>query len=135
LFAAQTPPGLSCIPRYSLKLRLGYDVSAQWEVGANEVYASSVYARSDENNSDARGKVAGYAVLKFDARYTLKKGWDVFARINNMFNRGYSNVGVLGLDAFTSPDRSLDGANAVGEQFRGCGAPRGIWIRTRYSWM
>jgi iron complex outermembrane receptor protein len=45
------------IPRHSLKLRLEYDVNAQWEAGANVVYASSVYARGDENNSDARGKV------------------------------------------------------------------------------
>jgi iron complex outermembrane receptor protein len=123
------------IPRHSLKLRLGYDVSAQWEVGANAVYASSVHARGDENNSDARGKVPGYSVLNLDTRYTLKKGWDVFARINNVFNREYSNVGVLGLNAFTGPDRSFDGANALGEQFRGYGAPRGVWIGTRYSWM
>ena len=123
------------IPRHSLKLRLGYDVSAQWNVGANLLYASSVYARGDENNSDARGRVPGYSVLNLDTRYTLQKGWDVFARINNLFNREYANIGVLGQNAFTGPGNSFDGANPVGEQFRGYGAPRGIWIGTRYSWM
>jgi iron complex outermembrane receptor protein len=70
-------------------------------------------------------------VLNLDTRYTLKKGWDVFARINNVFNREYGNVGVLGLNAFTGPDRTFDGANALGEQFRGYGAPRGIWTSRR----
>jgi iron complex outermembrane receptor protein len=123
------------IPRHSIKLRVGYDVSAQWTVGANVLYASSVYARGDENNSDARGRVPGYSVLNLDTRYTIRKGWDVFARVNNVFNREYANIGVLGLNAFTGPGNSFDAANAVGEQFRGYGAPRGMWIGTRYSWM
>jgi hypothetical protein len=32
-------------------------------------------------------------------------------------------------------DRSFDGSNPVGEQFRSYGAARAIWIGTRYSWM
>ncbi len=123
------------IPRHSIKLRVGYDVNPQWTVGANVIYASSVYARGDENNSDARGKVPGYSVLNLDTRYTIRKGWDVFARVNNLFNREYANIGVLGVNAFTGVGNSFNGANAVGEQFRGYGAPRGLWIGTRYSWM
>ena len=123
------------IPRHNLKLRLGYDLTAQWNVGANVVYSSSVHARGDENNSDARGKVPGYGVLNLDTRYTIRKGWDVFARVNNLFNREYANLGVLGLNAFAGPGNSFDGANPVGEQFRGYGAPRGIWIGTRYAWL
>lgn len=123
------------IPRHSLKLRLGYDVTAQWNVGANVLYASSIYARGDENNRDARGRVPGYGVVNLDTRYTLRKGWDLFARVNNLFNREYANLGVLGLNAFTGPGNSFDGANPVGEQFRGYGTPRGIWIGTRYTWL
>ncbi|MFS0756135.1 TonB-dependent receptor [Noviherbaspirillum sp. 1P10PC] len=123
------------IPRHSVKLRLDYAVTPQWAVGANVVYAASVYARGDENNSDANGKVPGYAVVNLDTRYTVKKGWEVFARINNLFDREYANLGVLGLNAFTGPGRTFDGTNVVGEQFRGYGAPRGIWMGLRYSWL
>ena len=123
------------IPRHSLKLRLEYELSPRWQVGGNVLYASSVYARGDENNSDARGKVPGYAVFNLDTRYTVRKGWEVFARVNNLFNHEYANIGVLGLNAFTGPGRSFDGANPVGEQFRGYGAPRAIWIGTRFSWL
>jgi iron complex outermembrane receptor protein len=123
------------IPRHNLKLRIEYGVTPQWQIGANTIYSSSVYARGDENNSDARGKVPGYTVVNLDTRYTVSKGWDLFARVNNLFNRKYANLGVLGLNAFTGPGNSFNGANVVSEQFRGYGAPRGIWIGTRYSWM
>jgi iron complex outermembrane receptor protein len=123
------------IPQHSLKLRLDYELTPAWEVGGNLQYASGTYARGDENNSDARGKVPGYAVINLDTRYTLKKGWDVFARVNNLFNRQYANFGILGENVFTGPGRSFDPDNAAPEQFRGYGAPRGIWVGTRYSWM
>jgi iron complex outermembrane receptor protein len=123
------------IPRHGFRLRLDYDVTAQWEVGANLLYAGGVFARGDENNSDTRGKVTGYTLLNLDTRYAMRKGWEVFARVNNVLDRQYSNFGLLGLNAFTGPNHTFDGAHAAGEQFRGYGAPRGIWIGTRYSWM
>lgn len=125
---------IPAIPRHSLKLRMEYDPGEQWALGANLVYASDTFARGDENNRDARGTVPAYGVVNLDARYVVRKGWDVFARVNNLFDRQYANFGLLGLNAFTGPDRSFDAANAVGEQFRGFGAPRTIWIGSRYSW-
>lgn len=123
------------VPRHSFKLRMAYAVTPQWDIGANLLHASSVYARGDENNSDARGKVPGYTVVNLDTRYRIDKGWEVFARVNNLFDREYANLGVLGLNAFTGPGRTFDGVNVAGEQFRGYGAPRGIWIGMRYSWL
>lgn len=123
------------IPRHSVKLRMQYAVTPQWDVGANLLYSSSVHARGDENNSDARGKVPGYTVVNLDTRYRVTKGWEVFGRINNLFDREYANLGVLGLNAFSGPGRAFDGANPVAEQFRGYGAPRGIWVGMRYSWL
>lgn len=125
---------ISAIPQHSLKVRAELALTPVWEVGASVLYAGSTYARGDENNSDARGKVPGYSVVNLDTRYTVKRGWDFFARINNLFNREYANFGVLGLNAFNGPGNSFDPANAAGEQFRGYGAPRGIWIGTRLSW-
>jgi iron complex outermembrane receptor protein len=122
------------IPRQSLKLRMEYDPAAPWQLGANVVYAASSLARGDENNRDARGTIPGYAVFNLDTRYTVQKGWDLFARIDNLFDRQYANFGLLGLNSFTGPNRSFDAANASSEQFRGFGAPRSIWIGSRFSW-
>ncbi|MBK4735199.1 TonB-dependent receptor [Noviherbaspirillum pedocola] len=123
------------IPQHSFKLRLDYDITPQWEAGANIVAVSGIHARGDENNADSRGKLPGYAVINLDTRYTVKKGWDVFARVSNLFNRQYANFGVLGQNVFTGPGRSFDPDNPLAEQFRGYGVPRAVWVGTRYSWM
>ncbi|WP_245844669.1 TonB-dependent receptor [Noviherbaspirillum humi] len=133
--AVQSGNRIPGIPQHSLKLRADYEFTSRWQAGANVLATGSIFARGDENNSDARGKVPGYAILNLDTRYILRKGWDVFARINNVFDREYASFGLLGLNAFTGQGRSFDLANAAGEQFRGYGAPRAIWIGTRYSWM
>jgi outer membrane receptor protein involved in Fe transport len=132
----QVRPGnrIPGIPKHTLKLRLDYAANERWSLGANLLYASAVYARGDENNQDANGKVPSYTVVNLDSRYQLTKGLDLFLRVNNLFDRRYANVGVLGSNVFTGPGRTFDGANAVNEQFRGYGAPRGGWIGLRYRW-
>jgi outer membrane receptor protein involved in Fe transport len=124
------------IPSDSAKLRLDYDFDERFSIGGSVVYASSQYARGDENNQDRHGKVPAYTVVDLDARYRAAKDLEVFARIANAFDRRYQNIGVLGSNAFTGPNRSFgpaSGNDAVAEQFRGIGAPRGIWIGLRYS--
>ena len=120
------------IPRHSLKIRAEVNPTANWRVGANVLVASSVFARGDENNRDVNGRVPGYAVLNLDTRYRFNRQIEFFARINNVFDRRYSNFGVLGQNFFTGPDRGFDGGNPRAEQFRGYGAPRGAWIGVQY---
>lgn len=124
------------IPADAAKLRADVAVDDRLSVGTSIVYASSQYARGDENNRDRHGRVPGYTAVDFDARYQAAKDLEVFARIANAFDRRYQNIGVLGSNVFTGPDRSFgpsSGNVAVSEQFRGVGAPRGIWIGLRYS--
>ena len=82
-----------------------------------------------------RGKVPGYTVVNLDSRYKATKEVELFARVNNLFDRTYANFGLLGHNNFANPQRNFDPANGLAEQFRGYGAPRGIWIGVRYSWM
>lgn len=123
------------IPRHTLKLRLDYEVGPSWSIGGNLLYASATYARGDENNLDARGQVPGYTVVNLDTRYKLAKGLELFGRVNNLFDRVYANFGLLGRNVFTGSGNSFDNANAAGEQFRGYGAPRGVWLGLRYRWL
>ena len=80
------------------------------------------------------GAVPGYAVLNLDGRYRVGRGLEVFARINNVFDRRYANFGILGQNVFNGPGRSFDPLNPVNESFRGLGAPRGAWLGLRYEW-
>jgi iron complex outermembrane receptor protein len=122
------------IPRHNLKLRIGFEASKRWSIGANILHSGASHARGDENNADAAGKVPQYTVINLDTRFKLAKNLEFFGRINNIFDRTYANFGLLGRNVFTGPERSFNAANPVNEQFRGYGAPRGIWIGLRTSW-
>ncbi|MDN3920779.1 TonB-dependent receptor [Roseateles violae] len=120
------------IPRHALKLRAELNAGTGWHVGANLQAASSIHARGDENNLDRNGEVPGYAVLHLDARYALSRRWQLFVRVDNTFDRRYSNFAILGENVFTGPEQSYDGEHPRAEQFRGYGAPRGAWIGLQY---
>jgi hypothetical protein len=60
----------------------------------------------------------------------LGSGWELFAKINNVFDRRYASFGALGQNVFTAPGNTFDasGASWRSEQFRTVGAPRGVWV-------
>ncbi len=123
-------------PRHALKVRVDYAVTPSFSVGTNLLATSGVYARGDENNEDVHGRLPGYALVNVDARYRASKAFEVFARVNNVFDRRYFNFGVVGENFFTGPGRTFGptaGADPVAEQFRGPGVPRGAWVGVRYS--
>jgi outer membrane receptor protein involved in Fe transport len=122
------------IPQNTVKLRLEYDVSAKWDIGTNITYRSSIFARGDENNSDVNGKVAGYVVVNLDTTYQVTKQLQVFARIDNVFDKRYADFATIGQNFFTGAGHTFDGANPANEQFLGLGAPRGFWAGLRYAW-
>jgi outer membrane receptor protein involved in Fe transport len=123
------------VPHHSFKLRLGYDLTSAWTVGGNFVAASSQYARGDENNQDANGKIPGYTVVNIDSHYSISRNWKVFAKITNVFDRSYATFGLLGVNEFTlgkafNPDPT-DWNNT--DQFRTPGAPRAAWVGITYE--
>ena len=61
--AIQVRPGnrIPGIAQNSLKLRVDFEFDEQVSAGANFVFNSSNFARGDENNQGANGKIAGYA--------------------------------------------------------------------------
>jgi iron complex outermembrane receptor protein len=124
------------IPADSAKLRADYELGDSFSIGGSVVYASSQFARGDENNQDSHGRLPSYTVVDLDARYLATKDVEIFARIANLFDRRYQNFGVLGSNVFTGPNRAFGpslGIDPVAEQFRGVGAPRGVWVGLRYS--
>lgn len=133
----QVNPGnrIPAIPRHTLKLRLDHDISAQWSVGMSLHGSSGTYARGDENNQDANGQVPGFTVVNMDARFRFSRNMELFASINNLFDRTYTNFGTLGRNVFTGPNNTFDGLTPRYEQFLGYGAPRGAWIGLRRSWL
>ena len=122
------------IPRHSLRIRLDYDLNGAVSFGANVVANSGNALRGDENNRDVNGQVSGYTLLNLDGRWRISNQLELFARIDNVFDTKYANVGVLGTNVFANPTKTFDPVNAVAEPFYGLGAPRGAWIGLRYEW-
>ncbi|MDE1947112.1 MAG: TonB-dependent receptor [Burkholderiales bacterium] len=132
----QVRPGdrMPGIPLQTFKLHAEYAFGKAFSLGADLAAQSSAYARGDENNRDANGPVPGFALLNLDAHYRFAPGWELFAKVDNVFDRVYSSFGVLGQNVFTGQGRSFDptGASWRNEQFRSIGAPRGIWLGVSY---
>lgn len=133
----QVMPGdrIPATPRHVLKIRADWTVTSRLSVGANLLTSAGSYARGDENNHDVNGQVPGYTVLNLDGRFRVSRSFEVFARVNNVFDRRYSNFGVVGENFFTGPGRTFGpaaGVDSVNEPFRGPGAPIGAWIGARY---
>ncbi|OAJ53521.1 TonB-dependent receptor [Paraburkholderia ginsengiterrae] len=122
------------IPENTLKLRLDYAASAKWNVGANILYRSSIFARGDENNQDGNGRIPGYAIVDLDTTYQVTKQLQLFAHVNNLFDKRYADFGVLGQNYFNGPGHSFSPGAVTNEQFLGMGAPRGVWVGLRYAW-
>lgn len=124
------------IPEHQFKLRGEYSVVPNWIVGSNLVAFSDQYARGNENNADPDGKIAGYAVLNLDTRYNFgNSGWQLFAKVNNVFDREYYTGGILGENAFTGAGNtfSANSGDWATERFLAPGAPRAGWVGLRYD--
>lgn len=119
-------PGL---PQHNLKLVADWAVSPQLDLGAEVIYQSSQYYRGDEANENE--KVDGFALLNLRGVYKLNKTVDLFARIDNVFDKEYETFGIYGEsdevleDAYTGMDD---------HRFVGPGKPRSgvIGIRAKF---
>jgi iron complex outermembrane recepter protein len=123
------------IARHSLKVRLAYDVADRYAIGLTIGNTAGHYARGNENNQSTNGRTRSFTTVNFDTRYHLDRNVEVFANINNVFDRKYVTFATLGRNVFTGPGNTFDGSNPRNESFFGHGAPRGIWAGVRYSWL
>ena len=122
---------LPALPRNALKLRADW-MRGPVALGASLVAFDSQYARGNENNADPTGKVPGYALVALDGSWNITPEWQLFARIDNLFNRTWQNFGILGANYFRGPGNTFDASLAGPEAFRSPGAPFGAWIGIQY---
>ena len=135
-------PGM---PNHSLKLGLSWRALDWLRVGGNVQAFSSQYARGNENNQHQAGtvggetflgdgKIPGYAILNLNAEASLGGGWQVFAKINNVFDKHYATAAALAVNPFDGAGSFQNNSAAWGhETFVAPGAPRSAWAGVRYS--
>jgi outer membrane receptor protein involved in Fe transport len=150
VIAVKSGDKLAGIPEHQLKLRGEWRAMPNWHIGATMIAFSDQYARGNENNQhravDAAssfdgnayagsGKVAGYAVLNLDTRYKFANtGWQLFAKVNNVFDHKYYSSGLLGENVWTGAGGTFaTDAKSSKELFLAPGAPRAGWLGVRYD--
>ena len=140
-------PGL---PTHSLKLGLNWRTTDWLRLGGDVQAFSGQYARGNENNQhqsgtatdafgttrtfDGPGKTAGYAILNLNAEAELGAGWQVFAKVNNVFDKRYATAAALAENPFDAGGSfQVDSADWRRETFVAPGAPRAAWLGVRYA--
>ena len=114
-------PGL---PEHTLKVGGDYNFTPKFSVGGDLQYRSGVYVRGDESNQ--LGRLDDYATVNLRGNYQLTKTFNVFARINNVFDQEYESFGLLG-----EPDEVPGFDNFVDPRFVGVGEPISGFIGVR----
>ena len=148
----QIQPGdrIPLIPRHMFKAFADLQATTKLSVDLGLVAVSSSYARGNENNLHqpdgmyylGPGSSPGYAVVNVGARYQVHRRLQLFAQVNNLFDRHYYTAAQLGTTGFTAGGTFIARPfPAVGGEFplqRGTffapGAPRAAWggIRIRF---
>ncbi len=116
------------IPRHSFKAGLRYAVLDAWDVMLETVTASSRVFVGDEGNDQAR--LAGYGIANLRSVYRAGAHLEVFARVDNLFDRRYATFGALAeLEVFLS-----EVPNASDPRFVSPGTPRSAFagLRVRF---
>ncbi len=116
------------IPRHSFKGGLRYAVLDAWDVMLETVTASSRVFVGDEGNDQAR--LAGYGIVNLRSVYRAGEHVEIFARVDNLFDRRYATFGALAeLEVFLS-----EVPNASDPRFVSPGIPRSAFagLRVRF---
>jgi outer membrane receptor protein involved in Fe transport len=138
-------PGL---PAHSLKLGMSWRATDWLRVGGDVQAFSSQYLRGNENNQhqsgtytdafgnvrtfDGPGKAGGFAILNLNGEISLGRGWQVFAKVNNVFDRRYATGGALAENPFVGGSFQSNSDLWRRESFVAPGAPRAGWLGIRY---
>jgi len=85
---------LPLLPKTRVKLGADVKVLRDWSVGGTWSYIGPSFYRGDEDNLNP--ELPGYSVASVRTSYQIAKNVQVFANIQNLFDRHYSTFGILG---------------------------------------
>lgn len=117
-------PGL---PQHTLKVAGSYEIFKNFNFGAEWIVNDGQYLRGDESNQLDR--TPGYGIVNLRASYQPHPQVEIFARVDNVFDKEYFTFGLLGEEPDEAP--GLDDFEDV--RFFGAGPERGAWIGLRVN--
>jgi iron complex outermembrane recepter protein len=113
------------IPQDRLKLGVDFQIIPQWTVGAELNYVSSFFYVGDESNQ--LPPIPGYAIVNLHTSYRPFEHLEIFASVDNLFDRKYATWGILsdptGVGAPGVPADGVTNGPGVDNRFLSPGAP------------
>ena len=82
------------IPEHQLKFLGNYELSEDLHIGLDISRNSSQFLRGDESNQ--MSEIDGYTVANLRLRYEITEDLDVYASVQNLFDRKFETFGLLG---------------------------------------
>lgn len=91
----QVVPGnrIPAVPRNRIKAGFDYAVTDAFKVGGDALFVSNQYFVGDESNQFPR--LPGYAVFNLHASYQINKTFQIYGRVNNIFDNRYATYGTF----------------------------------------
>lgn len=127
----QVEPGdrLPGIPAHRVKLGVDYCILPAWTIGTTISVVSSFRYVGDESNQFT--PIPGYATLNLHSTFKPAQHFEVFASVNNLFNRKYATWGILsdptGVGAPGVPVNGVTNGPGVDNRFLSPAAPLEIF--------
>lgn len=112
------------IPEHTFKFGGDYFFSQKFSIGGDLLYKSGVFVRGDESNQ--LGRLDDYTTVNLRGNYQITKTFNVFARINNVFDQEYESFGLLG-----EPDEVPGFGGFTDNRFVGVGEPLSGFLGVR----
>ncbi|MDB5574924.1 MAG: hypothetical protein JWR80_100 [Bradyrhizobium sp.] len=91
----QVLPGnrIPSIPRNRIKAGFDYSITDAFKVGGDALFVGSQYFAGDESNQAAR--LPSYAVFNAHGSYQINKTFQLYGRVDNIFDRRYATYGAF----------------------------------------
>jgi iron complex outermembrane receptor protein len=123
------------IPRNRFKIGADYAVSSNWTVGASMVWVTDQFYRGDEANQNP--PLPGYTVVGLRSSYRVGKQLELFANIQNLFDKRYATFGLFGdptgVNAPGIPSDAASNDPRVDNRFQNPAAPRSVFGGVRLT--
>ena len=122
----QISPGdqIPAIPRHRIKAGFDYSITDAFKVGGDALFVSSQYLVGDESNQAP--KLPSYAVFNVHASYQLDKTYQVYGRVDNLFDNRYATYGTF-FDTTAVPNFANGGAQFTDPRSLSPARPRAFY--------
>ncbi len=137
--AVQPGTRMAGIPLHSLKLGADWRATPKLSVGGDLLVSSSRPVAGNEDGAlsaqnPALSDTGGYLLLNLRASWQFSPRWQLYGRIDNVFDRRYASYGQAGYNLFAGGALLQPGAAVPVERFVAPGAPRLFLVGMRYEW-